>query len=316
MAERIGADHHERKLSVDDLMDFLPSMVRLQDEPIADPVCVPVYYVSQLARENGVVVAQVGEGADELFWGYPSWKTLLNLARWNDKPVPRFAKRAALAAMRRAGKDERREYEYLRRGVEGQPVFWGGAEAFTEAQKQRLISQRLRKQLDGLTSWQAIEPVRRRFDERAWEPSHLQWMSYMDLNMRLPELLLMRVDKMSMGVSLEGRVPFLDHKFVELAMSIPESAKTNGGTLKHILKKAVRGVIPDELIDRPKQGFGVPVTEWLLGRLGERVEAEVAEFCAATDVLDRDTALRYARERRPEAWYLLNVALWWKEFVA
>ncbi|MDX6511264.1 MAG: hypothetical protein QOE36_768 [Gaiellaceae bacterium] len=316
MAERIGADHHERKLSVDDLMDFLPSMVRLQDEPIADPVCVPVYYVSQLARENGVVVAQVGEGADELFWGYPSWKTLLNLARWNDKPVPRFAKRATLAAMRRAGKDERREYEYLRRGVEGQPVFWGGAEAFTETQKQRLISQRLRKQLDGLTSWQAIEPVRRRFDERAWEPSHLQWMSYMDLNMRLPELLLMRVDKMSMGVSLEGRVPFLDHKFVELAMSIPESAKTNGGTLKHILKKAVRGVIPDELIDRPKQGFGVPVTEWLLGRLGERVEAEVAEFCAATDVLDRDTALRYARERRPEAWYLLNVALWWKEFVA
>ena len=78
----------------------------------------------------------------------------------------------------------------------------------------------------------------------------------------------------------------------------------------------MRGVIPDELIDRPKQGFGVPVTEWLLGSLGERVEAEVAEFCAATDVLDRDTALRYAKERRPEAWYLLNVALWWKEFVA
>ena len=80
----------------------------------------------------------------------------------------------------------------------------------------------------------------------------------------------MRVDKMSMGVSLEGRVPFLDHKFVELAMSIPERVKTRDGTLKHVLKKAVRGVIPDELIDRPKQGFGVPVDEWFFDRLGDR----------------------------------------------
>ena len=94
-------------------------------------------------------------------------------------------------------------------------------------------------------------------------------MTYVDLNLRLPELLLMRVDKMSMGVGLEGRVPFLDHRFVGLALSIPEKAKTNGGTLKHILKKAVRGVIPDELIDRPKQGFGVPVYEWLFDRLGD-----------------------------------------------
>src|SRR5437867_7270314 len=95
-------------------------------------------------------------------------------------------------------------------------------------------------------------------------------MSYHDLSLRLPELLLMRVDKMSMGVSLEGRVPFLDHRLVELAMSIPTAAKTRHHELKHVLKTAVRGVIPDDLIDRPKQGFGVPVYEWLLGRLGNR----------------------------------------------
>ena len=81
-------------------------------------------------------------------------------------------------------------------------------------------------------------------------------MTYVDLNLRLPELLLMRVDKMSMGVSLEGRVPFLDHKFVELAMSIPASVKTKHGTLKYILKKSARGLIPDELIDRKKEGTG------------------------------------------------------------
>ena len=317
MAERVGAEHHERLLTVDDLLDFLPTMVRLQDEPIADPVCVPVYYVSKLARDNGVIVAQVGEGADELFWGYPTWKIYRNLQRYDDLPVPSVLKRAGVAAATKMGKGERREVEFLRRGADDQPIFWGGAEAFTHTQKQRLLSTRLRRDLDGLSSWDVIEPIRARFDEQAWERSPLAWMSYMDLNMRLPELLLMRVDKMSMGVSLEGRVPFLDHKFVELALSIPEDVKTRNGELKHILKRAVRGVIPDELIDRPKQGFGVPVYEWFFDRLGDTARRELEDFCARTDFLDRDEVIRLVDERRgPEVWYLLNFALWWKEYVA
>jgi asparagine synthase (glutamine-hydrolysing) len=317
MAERIGSDHHERRLTQDDLIDFLPTMVRLQDEPIADPVCVPVYYLSKLARDNGVVVAQVGEGSDELFWGYPSWKTLHRLQRADDLPVPRAAKRAGVALAAALGKGERREVEYLRRGGNGEPVFWGGAEAFGEAQKQRLLSPRLRRELDGLTSWEVLRPIRDRFETGAWETSHLHWMSYLDLNLRLPELLLMRVDKMSMGVSLEGRVPFLDHELVAYALSIPESVKLEGGTLKHILKKAVRGLIPDELIDRPKQGFGVPVYEWLLDRLGDEARVALSDLCDQTDFLDRDEVMRYLDERRgTEVWYLLNFALWWKEFVA
>ncbi|HTO25806.1 MAG TPA: asparagine synthase (glutamine-hydrolyzing) [Gaiellaceae bacterium] len=317
MAKIVGADHHERKLTQDDLIDFLPQMVRLQDEPIADPVCVPVYYVSKLARDNGVIVAQVGEGADELFWGYPAWKTLLGLQRYDDLPVPRTLKRAGVAAAAAVGQGDRREIEFLRRGGLGQPIFWSGAESFTEAQKQSLLSPRIRRELDGLTSWDAIEPIRRRFEARAWEPSHLNWMSYADLNLRLPELLLMRVDKMSMGVGLEGRVPFLDHRFVGLALSIPQRTKTGGGTLKSILKKAVRGVIPDELIDRPKQGFGVPVYEWLFDRLGVRARQELDEFTQKTDLLDRGAVLRLV-DSKPgaEVWYLLNLALWWKEFVA
>jgi len=89
-----------------------------------------------------------------------------------------------------------------------------------------------------------LRPLRERFEAKAWETSHLNWMSYLDLNLRLPELLLMRVDKMSMGVSLEARVPFLDHRVVELAMGIPAELKLQGGELKHVLKRAVRGVIP------------------------------------------------------------------------
>ena len=316
MANEVKAEYHERLLTIDDLIDFLPRMVQLQDEPIADPVCVPVYYVSKLARDNGVIVCQVGEGSDELFWGYPSWKTSLNLQRYDDLPVPRFLKKLGLQGLRLLGRDQSLYYEWLRRGAEGLPVFWGGAEAFTEAQKKRLLSPRLREKFKDLTSWDAIAPIRKRFEEKAWEKSNLNWMTYVDLNMRLPELLLMRVDKMSMGVSLEGRVPFLDHKFVELAMSIPEKVKTRNGALKYILKKSVRGLIPDELIDRPKQGFGVPVYELFFDKLGKQTRKELNDFCDKTDFLDRTEVMKLIDEGQgPQVWYLLNFALWWKEYI-
>lgn len=315
VAEQVGAEHRERLLTPDDLVRFLPCMVRLQDEPIADPVCVPVYYVSRLARDSGVTVCQVGEGADELFLGYPAWAKMLRLQQADDLPVPAAVKRLGLAGLRALGQGHTARYEYLRRGALGQPLFWGGAEAFTQAHKLDLLGPRLRRQFAGRTSWEAIEPIRRRFEEAAWEKSHLNWMTYLDLRLRLPELLLMRVDKMSMGASLEGRVPFLDHRFVELAMSIPTSVKTGDGTLKTVLKRAVRGVIPDEVIDRPKQGFGVPITEWFMGRLGRLATDELASFCERTDVLDPGEVHRLMQ--RPDAanqqWYLLNLALWWKE---
>lgn len=317
MAERVGAEHHERLLTAEDLLDFLPLMTRLQDEPIADPVCVPLYYVSKLARDNGVVVCQVGEGADELFWGYPSWKKALEIQRLAGLPGAGVLYQAALPALRLAGRGDTNGYEWLRRAARSEPVFWGGAEAFTDLPKHRLLSPRLRSRFAGRTSWEALAPIRNRFLEKAWEPSPLHWMTYLDLNLRLPELLLMRVDKMSMGVSLEGRVPFLDHKLVELALGIPSALKTRNGTLKYLLKKAVRGLIPDELIDRPKQGFGVPVAEWFHGALGERANRELESFCAATDYLDRAEVRRLlAGGRRAHGWYLLNLALWWKEFVA
>jgi asparagine synthase (glutamine-hydrolysing) len=203
----------------------------------------------------------------------------------------------------------------LRRNIDEVPIFWGGAEAFTDVQKRRLLSPRLRQRFGGLTSWEPLRPIYRRFQEKAWDCSPLNWMTYVDLNLRLPELLLMRVDKMSMGVSLEGRVPFLDHKFVELAMSIPPAVKTRNGTLKHILKKAVRGVIPDELIDRKKQGFGVPIYEWFFDKLGTRARKDLTDFCNQTDFLDSNQVLQLFDEGLgSQTWYLLNFSMWWKEF--
>ena len=217
----------------------------------------------------------------------------------------------------RAGKGTRREVEFLRRASLGQPVFWSGAEAFTDAEKRRLLSPRLRRLLAGVTSFDAIKPIRDRFDQSAPDPSHLNWMSYVDLHLRLPELLLMRVDKMTMSVGLEARVPFLDHRMVGLAMSIPSALKTKNGTLKYILKKAVTGLIPDDLITRRKQGFGVPVNELFEGPLAAMADAELRRFCGDTDLLDRAEVAHVMRTAdASKRWYLLNLAMWWRTFIA
>lgn len=320
MASVVGAEHHELLLREGDLLDFLPDMVRHQDEPLADPVCVPVYYVSKLARDHGVTVCQVGEGADELFWGYPYWKQSLALQRKNDLvPLPGPLRNLGVAGLGLASAAGKSSYrwqftcEVLRRAFSEQPVFWGGAEVFTDSQKKRFFSPRLRKRFSNVSAWEALKPIRQRFEDKAWEPSPLNWMTYLDLNLRLPELLLMRVDKMSMAVGLEARVPFLDHKFVELAMSIPEAVKTKNGTLKYILKKAVRGVIPEELIDRRKQGFGVPVYEWYYTKFGEYLSREVKEFCDSSGCLEWKEVAPCLRER---GWALLNLAMWWKQYIA
>lgn len=317
VAELFGAQYHERLLSEDDLLDFLPQMIHLQDEPISDPVCVPLYYLSQLARDNGVVVCQVGEGADELFHGYPGWNRLLRFQRVMGGPL-QGAKAALLQfGLRWAGRSNAWLDERLRRSRRGEPIFWsGGGEAFTQQQKEQLLSPRLRRCFAGRTSWSAIEPIWRNFREKAWDQSPLNWMTYLDLQLRLPEILLMRVDKMSMGVGLEARVPYLDHELVELAMSIPAKVKAGRGELKRLLKQAVHGLLPDSIIHRRKQGFGVPIHDWFLHRLGERTRRELMAFCAETDFFDARQVQRLLDQgQSQQAWYLLGFALWWKQFI-
>jgi asparagine synthase (glutamine-hydrolysing) len=135
--------------------------------------------------------------------------------------------------------------------------------------------------------------------------------------LRLPELLLMRVDKMSMSVGLEARVPFLDHEIVALAMALPTAVKTRHGELKYILKKAVEKLLPPAILSRPKQGFGVPVKEWFAGKLGETTRATLDRFCRETDFFDRAEVDRLLAEGRgAQTWYLLNFAMWWESYVA
>tara|TARA_Y200000002_G_scaffold317178_1_gene275735 strand:- start:1699 stop:3627 length:1929 start_codon:yes stop_codon:yes gene_type:complete len=320
-AENSKATYHEKLLSAKDLLDFLPEMIKLQDEPIADPVCVPLYYVSKLAKENNVTVCQVGEGADELFWGYPHWKRVLNIQNFSDRFLPKFFLKFLLNLLRFLKMNKDWRFEAIKRCSQEEPIYWG-PEPYTHFQKMELLSPRLRKSFEESTSWDAIKEIHKNFKKKSKSKSNLDWMSYIDLNLRLPELLLMRVDKMSMGVSLEARVPFLDHKFVEFSMSIPAKLKTKNGTLKYILKKAVRGIIPDKIIDREKQGFAAPIKEWSQDSLGKIGRLQLKNFCKETDILDWSKVEEYLdgdnsknSYNKREWWPLLNLALWWSFYI-
>jgi len=321
MASTANANYHEKVLNANEFINFLKTLVFHQDEPIADPVCFPVYAVSKLAKENGVTVCQVGEGSDELFWGYPSWKTMLNLYKLNSINYLNILKKIGLLSLKIIGKEEKSYYEWLRRAINDEPIFWGGIDIFFENEKKHLLSEDLKKEFKNYSSYEVISKIYNRFLDKAWEKTPLAWMSYLDLNYRLPELLLMRVDKMSMAVSLEARVPFLDHKFVELAMSIPQSIKSKNGELKYILKKAVKGLIPDEIINRKKQGFDVPIYEWFFKELGNFANDKLKSFSKRTNYFNLkylENIISKARFREQDAdrlWYILNFILWHEAWI-
>jgi asparagine synthase (glutamine-hydrolysing) len=154
------------------------------------------------------------------------------------------------------------------------------------------------------------------------EADQLERMIYQELKLRLPELLLMRVDKMTMATSLEARVPFLDHKLVEFAMAIPRDLKFNRGQTKYILKRALKGVIPERVLNRRKVGFGAPINEWMLDRLGSLLETSLFNSpLRRRDLFDYDFIRRLLAEHRARRmnfsfllWSLLNLSLWYERW--
>jgi asparagine synthase (glutamine-hydrolysing) len=330
VAQQFGTNHHETMIDHDDLWKFMPDLVFHQDEPIADPVCVPLYFVAKLAKDNGVTVVHVGEGSDELFAGYPTYVQAHGMAT---KEWPRLRSlprplRAGLAAAGTAGlnlkPDREVHVEALRRAAQpGGQLWWGGAVAFYEHGFDQLTTKEYRRELNGDRPRDVVAQISEdatRFGAR----DELDRLIYQDLRLRLPELLLMRVDKLTMANAIEARVPFLDHELVELAMSVPASEKIRDGIGKHVLKRAVSGLLPDDLIWRPKQGFGTPVSQWFRGPLGDQLETQLNEG-AINELgwLDGDTVRHVLdlhrsgkAERSFQLWNVLNLSVWFDHWIA
>ena len=331
IAEQFGTRHHEVTIDHDDLWRFLPELVFHQDEPIADPVCVPLHFVSKLAKDSGVTVVHVGEGADEIFAGYPTYVTAEAMERrhWprlRALPRPlRSGLAAAGTAALRARPDREIEVEALRRAAQPDSrLWWGGAVAFYERGFGRITTSELRRAIEGGPSPRDIVAGIAADADRLGARDELDRLIYQDLRLRLPELLLMRVDKLTMANSVEARVPFLDHQLVELAMSIPREEKIRDGVGKHVLKRAVSDLLPPEIVWRPKQGFGAPVSQWFRGPLGARLEERLgASALNELGYVDRDAVSevldihrRGRADRSFQLWNILNLAEWVDHWIA
>ena len=277
VANHFGAEHHELIITEKEAFDFFDKMVHHQDEPLGDSVCVPLYYVAQLAKDAGVTVVQIGEGADELFCGYPMYAHYLDMHRyWNlsQRYMPAIARKGLSCAVSKLYSQHSNRRDLLQSWADGRALFWSGAVVFSELSKRDVLHNGIQHEPDpileqmypgfpqSLDSYAIADYHRARFLTQDPRAHFLKEMIYLELKHRLPELLLMRVDKMAMAASVEARVPFLDHKLVEFALQIPQKFKYRNGVTKYILKKAAEKFLPHEVIYRKKMGFAAPVTRW------------------------------------------------------
>lgn len=334
VASLFSTNHHEVLIDHEDALGVLEKLVWHEDEPNGDPVCIPLYFLSELARQNNTIVLQVGEGSDEQFAGY-SWMhrelrfyhTYWKYFRSLPFALQRFLYSAISPALL-----ARQEYliaDYLRRASEQNELYWGGAVDLTPVHLNSLFSKNF-QYLAGLAQT-LPERFHHEILNRYPEAEYLLRIAYLELRHRLPELLLMRVDKITMAHGLEARVPFLDHRLVEFTMTIPESVKipqyaAKGGETKYLLKKAVEQLIPREIIYRKKQGFAAPVNEWFRKPLKSYWESMVYEspLVKTSDAVFDQKALEEffaghvsGRFNRGKSLYaILNLCLWHRRFIA
>lgn len=326
IAKQFGTDHHERVVTPEDIRDFLPKVVDIYDEPLADATSIPIYFISQLARENGSKVVLTGDGADELFSGYRNWKRYVQLYPYYRlfAKMPRPLKQLVADAygMYDASSPN---YEVLNRAVQGQEFYWGGAKGFKESVKDSILSSDYSSRMRDLDSYQEMLYFRQLFEtlpKQGRRMRDVDWMCFVGLKNIVPDFYLYRADRLGMAHSIELRVPFLDHQLVNYALSLPGECKVARGEPKYILKKALEPVLSPDVLYRKKKGFCVPLREWggdvMLGYL----DANVDRFCADTSLFNRNELTFQISEARAgnknytsALWNLYFLMSWFKRWI-
>jgi asparagine synthase (glutamine-hydrolysing) len=280
VAQHLGTEHTELYLHPAEALELIPSLPEMYDEPFADSSQVPTYLVAKLARQH-VTVSLSGDAGDELFCGYPHYFDAVNV--WERvSRMPSAVKRAAASGLG------------LMENVAGMAVQQGGPGVLAKLKfhvgewEEQLAAKRpelIYRQL--ISRWEdpaavvvnGREPVTALTDERqaAQVPSVIEQLMYRDAVSYLPDDILVKVDRATMAVSLEARVPLLDHRIVEFAWRVPLSMKLKEGQTKWLLRQVLYRYVPQELIERPKSGFAIPVASWLRGPLRDWAESLLDE---------------------------------------
>ena len=291
VAQHLGTHHTELYVTPEDALNVVPLFPSIYDEPFADASQIPTFLVSRLAREH-VTVALSGDGGDELFAGYN--RHYLTRSIWRSlKPFPRPLRKAAAACIHsippaRIGATYRFGRSLLpqekRCAISGDKIHKFAR--LLDAESPEAIYLRALSHWDEPTEivQHSVEPdtVRGFIAQLSWMPGIEEAMMLTDLVNYLPDDILTKVDRASMAVSLEARVPLIDHKIVEFACGLPLRFKIRNGIGKWILRQVLYRYVPRDLVERPKMGFGVPIDSWLRGPL-----RQWAEDLLTTDALNR-----------------------------
>jgi asparagine synthase (glutamine-hydrolysing) len=305
-------------VSPEDFLQELPRLIWHEDKPISFPSSVPLYFISRLARDH-VKVVLTGEGADELFLGYnwyrvTAWNQRLGRVYWALTPAALRRQVGQLITRLPQGARRYAQRSFLARPPGIRSLFHENFAAFPNALREQLLRDPALRDADPYAKHLA------RYEESPG--GMLARMSRADLQTYLVELLT-KQDRMSMAASIESRVPFLDHGLVEHVVSLPERFKVRGWTTKAVLRRALEGRIPREILQRKKMGFPVPFDGWLRGPLRPLLD----ELVVSPRALDRslfepDLLRQFAHEHQAgignhgdRLWLLINLEMWQRIFL-
>jgi asparagine synthase (glutamine-hydrolysing) len=320
VAREFATDHHEL-LVRPDAIEILPKVIRHYGEPFADPAAIPSFYLARFAREH-VTVALNGDGGDESFAGYQRYTTNLLLSRLDRLPIE--LRRIAAAAGRRAcaGGDLRSLRSRLGRlavasALDRESRYLAQRSVFTAAERAELFTPEYSALLGSSRAADALLGP--------WRSSTasdlLDQFLDVDVNGYLPDDLLAKIDIATMAYSLEGRSPLLDHELMEFAASLPAGLKAEGGQRKRILRSALRGWVPDEILDGSKRGFELPLAQWFRGDLRDYAYDVLLDTACTARGWCRESELRRlldehtscARDHGRRIWTLLMLELWYQD---
>src|SRR6266850_1393963 len=313
VARKFETEHHE--LVIDpNVLDVIDDIAWYLDEPFGDSSAIPTYMVSKLASESVTVVLS-GDGGDELFAGYDRYLVERRERRYQTIPGP---VRKAAGLVGRAMRQGMKGRNFLRHlALDGAARYLDANNLTRECDKESLFTPDAYREI-------------RKHDPRAASLAHLQkgnghWLSalqYSDIKSYLPNDILTKVDRMSMAHSIEARVPLLDHKFVEFAATIPPELKLKGKTTKYIFKKAMEGILPNDILDRPKRGFAIPLGRWFRGQLGSFMRDLLLSRRSIERGIFKKTYLEQLIEMNDrgraldlQLWTLITFELWCRRFI-
>lgn len=288
VAQHFGTQHHEKVVRPDEVEELIAKVAYIFDEPMADTTGIPIYFLAKSAYENGIKVVLTGDGADEMFLGYRSWLkyTRFEKGYHRFKKLPRPVK-SLVANSVGALKPNHAAVDILARAVDNREFFWGGAKSFKESVKRKFLHKDFFSGLGQMDSYSVIEHYKKVYNlKHESEENVLRWMSFLGMEFLIPNWYMHRMDKLGMANSIEIRSPIVDTQLRNLAMACPPELKVKGGEPKYIFKKAMEGLLDQDVLYRKKKGFCLPIQEWGSGIMLDFLDKHAVSFCRETNLLN------------------------------